>query len=70
MYYYFSDMFWLITVIIQSEIVDTKEHYNILSIGKVKCNLVQALRLCTGRSAHSGSRGIALFFHDHGTRRG
>jgi hypothetical protein len=30
---------------------------------------VRALRLCTGRTAHSGSRGIALPFHDHGTRR-
>ena len=36
---------------------------------KVKCTLVQALRLCTGRTAHRGSRGIALLFHDHGTRR-
>ena len=25
---------------------------------------------CTGRMAHRGSRGIALFFLDHGTRRG
>jgi len=37
---------------------------------KVKCTLVQALRLCTGHTAHRGSRGIALLFHDHGTRRG
>ena len=37
---------------------------------KVKVTLVQALRLCTGRTAHRGSRGIALPFHDHGTRRG
>ena len=37
---------------------------------KVKCTIVQALRLCTGRTAHRGSRGIALPFHDHGTRRG
>jgi hypothetical protein len=37
---------------------------------KVKVALVQALRLCTGRTAHRGSRGIALPFHDHGTRRG
>jgi len=37
---------------------------------KVKCTLVQTLRLCTGRTAHGGSRGIALPFHDHGTRRG
>ena len=37
---------------------------------KVKVTLVQALRLCTGRTAHRGSRGIALPFHDHDTRRG
>ena len=37
---------------------------------KVKCTLVQALRLCTGRTAHRGSRDIALLFLDHGTRRG
>ena len=30
----------------------------------------KALRLCTGRTAHMGSRGIALLFLDHGTRRG
>ena len=39
-------------------------------VKKVKVTLVQALRLCTGRTAHRGSRGIALSFHDHGTRRG
>jgi hypothetical protein len=38
--------------------------------GKVKYTLVQALRLCTGRTAHRGSRDIALLFLDHGTRRG
>ena len=37
---------------------------------KVKVTLVQALRLFTGRTAHRGSKGIALPFHDHGTRRG
>ena len=37
---------------------------------KVNCTFVQAMRLCTGRTAHRGSRGIALPFHDHGTRRG
>ena len=37
---------------------------------KVKYTLVQALRLCTGRTAHRGSRGIALLFLDHGTRKG
>jgi len=36
---------------------------------KVKCTLVQALRLCTGRMAHRGRRGIALLFIDQGTRR-
>jgi len=37
---------------------------------KVMCTLVKALRVCTGRTAHRGSRCIALPFHDHGTRRG
>jgi len=37
---------------------------------QVKCTLVRALRLCTDRTAHKGSRGIALLFHDRGTRRG
>ena len=37
---------------------------------KVKCTLVQALRLCTGRTAHRRIRGIALLFFNHGTRRG
>ena len=37
---------------------------------KVKVTPVQALRLRTGRTAHRGSRGIALPFLDHGTRRG
>jgi len=40
------------------------------SLLKVKCTLVQALRLCTGRTAHRESRSIALLIHDHGTRRG
>ena len=31
---------------------------------KVKVTLLQALRLCTGRTAHRGSRGIAILFHD------
>ena len=37
---------------------------------KVKCTFVQTLRLCTGHMAHRGSRGIALLFYDHSTRRG
>jgi hypothetical protein len=39
-------------------------------VKKVKHTLVQALRFCTGRTAHRGSRGIALLFHDHGSGRG
>ena len=31
---------------------------------KVKCTLVQALRLCTDLTAYTESRGIALLFHD------
>jgi hypothetical protein len=31
---------------------------------KVKVTLVQALRLCTGRTAHRGSGGLVLLFHD------
>ena len=29
---------------------------------KVQCTIVQALRLCTGRTAHRGSRGIAVLY--------
>jgi hypothetical protein len=39
-------------------------------VKKVKCTLVQTLRLCTGHTAHRGSRDIALPFHDHDTRSG
>ena len=45
------------------------QHTNMKMV-KVKCTLVQALRLSTGRTAHRGSRGVALPFLDHGTRRG
>jgi len=38
--------------------------------GKIKCTLVQALRLCTSSTAHRGNRGTTLLFLDHGTRRG
>jgi hypothetical protein len=37
---------------------------------KVKVTLVQAQRLCTGRTAHRGSRGIAVLYHDHVSRMG
>jgi len=46
-----------------------KERGNIQGNVKVKVTLVQALRLCTGRTAHRRNRGIALPFLDHGTRR-
>ena len=36
----------------------------------LQCTLVQPLRLCTGHTAHRRSRGIALLFLDHDTRRG
>ena len=39
------------------------------SVNYVKYTLVQALRLCTDCTARSGSRGIALPFHDYDTRR-
>jgi len=29
---------------------------------KVKCTLVQALRICTGRTAHRGTGGIAVLY--------
>ena len=47
-----------------------KKDNNMKGGKKVKYTPVQALRLCTGSTAHRGSRGIALPFHDHGTRRG
>jgi hypothetical protein len=42
------------------------------TLGNVKgpCTLGQALRVCTGRTAHRGSRGIALLFLGHGTSKG
>jgi len=47
-----------------------EEPRNVFStLSKVKCTLVQALRLSTGRTAHRGSRGIAVLFLVHCTRR-
>jgi len=53
-----------------SQFVDRGTASNMEGKVKVKCILVQALRLCTGRTAYRGSTGTALLFHDHGTRRG
>jgi hypothetical protein len=36
---------------------------------KVKCTLIRALMLGTGRTSLRGSRCVALLFHDRGTRR-
>jgi len=51
-----------INVLLQTQMVKGKV--------KVKRTLLQALKICTGRTAQSGSRGIALLFLDLGTRRG
>ena len=37
---------------------------------KVKCTLLQALRLCTDRTAFKENTGMVLLFFDHVTRRG
>ena len=37
---------------------------------KVKCSLVQTLRLCTGRTAYRESTGIVLLFHDQRHQKG
>ena len=51
-------------------VVDDIRYVSFINKKKVKCTAVQALRLCTGRTAHRGSRGIALLFHGRGTIRG
>jgi len=48
----------------------TKFSHSRFMKGTIRCTLVQALRICTGHTAHRGSRGIALIFPDHGTRQG
>ena len=79
----YCTLFWKVTPCILKDVNLTLKSVTLLALrtkwqyvpstckGKVvKVTLVQALRLCTGRTAHRGSRGIALLFHDHGTRRG
>ena len=70
---------WTSTVLNNSNRLTLKMDTNCMSCevgtkvifkNKLKCTLVQALRLCSGRTAHRGSRGIALLFLDYGTRRG
>ena len=60
---YSSERYW------PSDLRQTESVSYQVSKVKVKVTPVQALRLCTGRTAHRGSRGIALPFHDHGNRR-
>ena len=55
-------------IILKSQ-ADNYSTENVSTVSKVKVTLVQALRLCTGRTAHRVRRGIALLFHDHGSRR-
>ena len=57
----YSEQRTLITMMMEAAVKKKKR--------KVKCTLIQALRLCTGRTPHR-SRGMALLFLDHGTRRG
>ena len=47
-------------IFFSSIIEDCMKDFDNHTLFKVKCTLVQALRLCTGRTAHRGSRGIAL----------
>ena len=54
----------------KSHVRDTRVVHPHRPIKKVKCTLIQTLQLCTGRTVRRGSRGIALPFHDHCTRRG
>ena len=54
--------------VVMSRLYNSWRRYKIY--GKLKCTLVQALRICTDRATHRGSRGIALPFLDHDTRRG
>jgi len=69
---YISILYAFKVIVLSASSGDTsdKTHHKIGKKKEVKVTLVQALRLCTDRTAQSGSRGIALLFHDHGTRRG
>ena len=60
-----GDIFILTASLLQKGNVDTNTY--LINNEKVKCTLVQALRLCTGRTAHRGSRGIALLYRHWGS---
>jgi len=40
---------------------------NMVKVKSIKCTLVQALRLCRGRTVHRGSRGIAVLYRHCGS---
>jgi hypothetical protein len=64
---------WSFLLIMKFVFADTVIYNNFnytINKEKIKCTLVLALRLFRGRTVHRGSRGIALPFLDHGTRRG
>jgi len=65
---FLSEIFLILRRIQRGIII--KVHTSSYNKLEVKVTLLQALRLCTGRTAHRGSRDIALLFHDYGTRRG
>ena len=64
---YLARTYWVMTRYMTINI-KRKMQINV-TVKKIMCTLVQALRLCTGRTAHRGSRDIALLFLDHSTRR-
>ena len=61
---------WLYVAYSEQDRAPEIVNFNVGKVNKLRWTLVQALRLCAGRTAHRGSRGIALPFHDHGIRRG
>jgi hypothetical protein len=71
---------WTLYTQVHYDIIQTDCHYSHQcnaqcssikgKVKKVECTLVQALRLCTGRTAQRGNRCTALAFLDYGTRRG
>ena len=42
----------------------------VVQYSQIRVKGIRKVHTCTGRTAHRGSRGIALPFLDHGTRRG
>jgi hypothetical protein len=53
-----------VSVALGTQNVMRMRHIVICGLSKKNSTLVQALRLCTGRTAHRRSRGIALLFYD------